>query len=150
MKRKVTDEREAKELFERGKISKTSYWRFKKRGWVMVDYHTPSNLGNKLNDDEKVELYKYIFYIALNYSNTYLKKEFFSNLKDIAGDITHDVWIMLLERGFDFKKAKNSATNMIKQVAQRNKLYNNMFHFADSLCHKGSRVIVKSFDDLLF
>ena len=31
---------EAKKAFDDGKISKTSYWRFKARGWVCVDYHT--------------------------------------------------------------------------------------------------------------
>ena len=147
-KMKITDKAKAKELFKKGKISKTSYWRFKKRGWVIVNYHTPKNTGNCLNDKEKVELYSYIFYVTLKYMNMYLKNDFFGNFKDIANDIANEVYIMILERGFDFDKAKASSKNMIKQTAQRNKLYNNKFIFADNKKHKGNRMYFESIEAL--
>ena len=44
MARKVTDINEMKKLYQDGIISKATYYRGKKRGWVVVDYHKPHSV----------------------------------------------------------------------------------------------------------
>lgn len=44
---KITDMAKIKELYESGKISRATYFRGKKRGYICLDYNKPHKSGNK-------------------------------------------------------------------------------------------------------
>ena len=120
MKReKITDLEKIKKLYKSGKISHTTFWRAKKRGYIILNYHSIQKLSNyELNKDEKFKLYTYCRASAVDFVTKHIKKTLdYKEMTDLIDDITHDIYLYILERNpinlkQAFKRVKYALLNL--------------------------------------
>jgi hypothetical protein len=99
MREKITKAEEIEEAFQAGHISKTTYWRAKKRGWCWVGYHTKEKTSNAYIKKHFELFYWFAFKKALAICNSYILEEYYPNIRDIARELQHTTILELLERG---------------------------------------------------
>lgn len=122
MKIKITNINEMEKLFKNSKISKTTLWRGKKRGYLYLNYHKKDIGNEKLIEEKTIALYYYTYKIVGIYLNRYMRTYLDRyNFKQIQGDIAGDVFIDLYERKKEevFKYVNNKA----KEYMLRKKAY---------------------------
>ena len=100
MREKITDLEKIEALYKEGKISRSTFWRAKKRGYIVLNYHTPSKMSeNELSNEEKNELYsivraKVVKFVTLNLRVTLP----YDDMTRLIDDITHDIFVFILNR----------------------------------------------------
>jgi hypothetical protein len=99
MRKKITDKKEIEEAFNSGLINKVTYWRAKKRGWCFVGYHTKEKNPSDFIEEHFELFYWFAFKKALKLCNSYILKEHYNNIRDIAQELQHSVVLELLECG---------------------------------------------------
>ena len=117
----IKDIEKMEQLFKEGKISKTSLWRGKKRGWVKVDYHKPHHPEHQDGVVTWGDLMDYYDPIR-NIAAKGLKRKELYHRFDLIDDITHDCLIYLYERQqryYILKVAKSFVQNKTKLLANR-------------------------------
>lgn len=116
---KITNMEEMEKLYIDGRISKTTLWRGKKRGWIKVDYHKPHHPEHQdttVSWNDILDNYDNIRNIVAN--EIRLKGIGF----DMLDDITNDCLIYLYERQqskYVLKVAKSFARNKTKLIRNR-------------------------------
>jgi len=100
MREKITDLEKIKALYKEGKISHSTFWRAKKRGYIILNYHSPSKLSNnELSKDEKKELYNIVRAKVVEFVTANLRAALsYREMTALIEDITHDVFLFILER----------------------------------------------------
>jgi len=100
MREKITDLKRIEVLYKEGKISRSTFWRAKKRGYIILNYHSPSKLSNnELKQEDKKELYNVIRAKVINFVTLNLRVTLpYNDMTRLIDDITHDVFLFILER----------------------------------------------------
>ena len=149
---RVSSIKEIDTLFKEGKISRTTYWRAKKRGWCEIDYHKrtiPKNAdGSFLVDIEK--LYSFITIKAKQYINAHIEPKYAPNTLSIVQDVVQEYMLYVVEKQLSVKQAFSFYKHFIPSVCQRNKMYKKYFIFADSLTHLSARRAFDAHNKTLF
>jgi len=125
MKReKITDFNKIETLYKEGKISRATYWRAQKRGWIYFNYHTPEDLGGVKFDEETT---KFFYSICRQYAGEFynLHKERILNTateKSIIHDLAGDVFTYVISKNpVDLKQACIIAKFQVRNFAGRGK-----------------------------
>lgn len=120
----LTRERDVVRLIKLGKIGKSSLYRFRERGWVMMNYHKIQQRNTFMSESDVCELYKYIIVVCNNFLQKHSKLQAYSfTLDELLHDITHDVIVILLKRKPKKNEGLKMVFNLIKQVIRGNDLY---------------------------
>ena len=101
MKReKITDINKIEELYKNRKISRSTFWRAKKRGYIIINYHSKQKLSDyELSEDEKFQLYAYCRASAVNFVTAHMKRIMeYNEMTSLIEDIAHDIYIYILEK----------------------------------------------------
>jgi len=146
--KKITDLNQIKALYKEGKISKASYYRGIKRGWVCVDYHKPHTQPKKLSSAELDRMYRYVFKVVAILFNIYKKD---SSAEPILQDIIDDVYLYILERGYtleDLRKIK--IEYIIKSLYLQRPFWAKYLFVPVSKYHRSSedREMLKDFNEI--
>jgi len=126
MRRRVENLKEIEALYKEGKISKTSYWRAKKRGWCWVDYHKKALNPKNPIIEENIELLLGVAYKnAFRFCRLYLKDGFVDNTETIGADIAQEAiaYVIEVQPKGDIKRLIGIIKNKIKEYATRKRIY---------------------------
>ena len=125
--KKITDEKKIEALYREGKISKTTFWRAKKRGWIAIDYHKKNKLSEyRLADFELIDLYYRFKSFAYGYA--YRWGLDYVVARQYAPDLAGEALVHILEiRPRDKKEAARRGFIYIKQLAHKDKRYRRYF-----------------------
>jgi hypothetical protein len=110
---KIYDMKKITKLYKEGKISKASFYRAKKRGWIDYGYHQPRDNGAKYTEMEMKEIYRYIYKVALNFYNLHKKQKYFHD-KFIVEDMAHDGFLYVVERKISFEDLRKKTKYIFK------------------------------------
>jgi len=145
MKEVIKDLDKITSLYREGKISRVTYWRAKKRGWIHYNYHAPTDLGGeKMIDDNYVFLYSVCRKYAGNIFNKYKLKIYnVTTEKGIINDLAGDVFVKVLERNpKNLKEAFKKASYLARQLASRSNAYYTKYMFVpDSKEHRQTKEV---------
>ena len=99
-RRKITDLDEIKKLYEDGEISRSTFWRARKRGYIIMNYHSKQKLSDyELSEDEKFKIYVYCRASAVNFVTKHIKRILdYREMTSLIEDIAHDIYIYILEK----------------------------------------------------
>ena len=125
---RIFDLQKIEELYRDGKISKSTWWRGKKRGWIDYGYHSiqPINKERKITDEEIEKAYWWLGGYAWHFASTWGVN--YTALQ-MADDLAGDALVYCLE-----KKPNNMqhllamGTKRIKQLARRDSRYRKYFY----------------------
>jgi hypothetical protein len=133
-------------LYKEGKISKASYYRGKKRGWIYYEYHKPRDNGAKYTQTEMEEIYRYLFKVALNFYNIHKKQKYFHD-RFIVEDMTHDAFLHIIQRKISLKNLKRKTKYLFKDLYLKRPIWAQYLDVPVSKSHKGSesKEITKEF-----
>ena len=101
MKReKITDMNKIAELFLEGKISRSTFWRARKRGYIILNYHSVQKISdNKLSKKDLLELYNIIRAKVVKFVTNNLRVLLeYCEMSMLIDDISHDIYVYILER----------------------------------------------------
>ena len=151
MKReKITDLKKIEELYKSGKISRSTFWRAKKRGYIIFHYHSKQKLSDyELSQDEKFQLYAYCRAGAVNFVNLHLKRFLeYKEMSDLIEDIAHDIYIEVLERmPVNIKQAFGMVKWALKNLSQHPQWYGKYLDFP--IRRKEAQNSFKELDELV-
>lgn len=125
---KIYDQKKIEKLYRAGKISRSTWWRGKKRGWIDYEYHSiqPINDKNKLSDEEIKKAYlwfgKYAWEFASKWGINYTALQ-------MANDLAGDALVYCLEKNpNNMKHFLAMGARKIRELARRDKKYRNYFY----------------------
>ena len=133
MKReKITDLKKIEELYKSGKISRSTFWRARKRRYIIYHFHSKQKLSDyELSEDEKSQLYTYCRASAVNFVNLHLKRFLdYKQMSDLIEDIAHDIYVDILERmPVNIKQAFGMVKWALKNLSQHPQWYGKYLDF---------------------
>ena len=131
---RITNIKEIEALYKEGKISRTTLWRAKKRGWIDFGYHTKRKENVELEEEEKLKLYWTIYKIAGRKINIYSRDRYDPTIfKELVADITLDVFLDILEYKTDLKSSlKKIGWKVREYLTRKGKYYEKYFIPADT------------------
>jgi len=138
-KMKITDMNKILELYREGKISRSSYFRAKKRGWVYINYHAPQTRHeeHKYSADEILHIQNYLFKIAAKFFNAY-KKRYYENDRCIILDMTNDALVWVLERKIKVDELKRYTKYLFNHLYLQKPYWAKYLDAPVSRAHKSS------------
>jgi len=100
MRERIEDLEKIEELYKSGKISRSTWWRAKKRGYIVLNYHTLSKISKyELSNEEKNELYNIVRAKVVKFVTTNLRAALsYREMTNLIEDVTHDVFLFIIER----------------------------------------------------
>ncbi len=101
MKReKITDINKIEELYKSRRISRSTFWRAKKRGYIILNYRDVQKISdNKLNKEELLKLYNIIRAKVVKFVTNNLRVLLeYCEMTMLIDDISHDLYVYILER----------------------------------------------------
>lgn len=101
--KKITNLKEIDKLYRAGKISRSTWWRGRKRGWIKYEYHKPHTQPRKFSSAELDRMYRYTYKVVAVLFNRFKKD---SSAEPVLRDIVDDVFLHILERGYKFEELK--------------------------------------------
>ncbi len=134
MRKKITDSDTIDALYKEGAISRTTYWRAKKRGWIKLNYHKKQTGNYLLAPEEQLKLYWTIYKIAGKKFNIYSRERYDpATFKQIVADLTGDVFLDILEHKTDLPASiKKIGWKVREYLTRKGKYYEKYFIPADT------------------
>ena len=134
MRGKITDYEQIEALYKEGKISRTTLWRAKKRGWIALAYHSKKKENTELKEQDKLKLYWTIYKIAGKKFNIYSRDSYdHTTFKQVVGDIAGDVFLDILEYKTDLQTSlKKIGWKVREYLTRKGKYYEKYFLPADT------------------
>ncbi len=129
---KITNIKEIEKLYKDGKISRTTYWRAKKRGYIWINFHSPQKLSDYvLSKQEQYDFYNYCAATARNFISEhqkwFLDQQTFNTL---AQDIAADLFLYVIERQpINLKQAKARIKSAKLALSQNPRWYGKYLDF---------------------
>ena len=114
---KVTDIKEMEELYKDGKISRTSLWRGKKRGWIKPTWQQ-KKITSEATLDEVWKVVAPLQKDFLKIAITIYKQNGLSNDYAVCDDMAHDAMIHVVEKReieYPLQLAKTYMTHYFKK-----------------------------------
>ena len=123
MKReKITDMERIEALYKERKISRSTFWRAKKRGYIVLYYHDTQKLSDyMLSKQEQADLYRYCKASAVDFVTLHLKRILdYKEMSSLIEDITHDIFLYIIERQpVNLKQAFKRVNLALKNLSQK-------------------------------
>jgi len=120
MAKKITDKNEMLMLYKNGKIHKATYYRGLKRGYIVLDYHSPHEIGGDkdiwwVKDPETTrtiieDLHKIAYNVVFSYSRIFDHA--------LISDLAHDAYLYLAERKTPFNMSDPDILKRFFRIAR--------------------------------
>ena len=134
---KITDINKIDELYRAGKISRSTWWRGRKRGWIKYEYHKPHTQPRKFSSAELHRMYRNTYKVVAILFNRFKKD---SSAEPVLRDIVDDVFLYILERGYEFKDLKKVlGWRLLLHLYRKRPFWSQYLFIPDGEAHKGSR-----------
>ena len=97
---KITDMERIKALYKEGKISRSTFWRARKRGYIILNYHSTQKLSDYVLSKQEMYILQVIIYKKVMIFINKHQRKFYdhSTFNELKEDIARDVFLWIIEK----------------------------------------------------